>query len=75
METATIGRAVMGKIRTMANTGKQRTKTLGVPVSEAEERIIREGAEMAGEDVAGFMRRLAIMAARRRLALGKGGPQ
>ncbi len=75
MELSTVGRSVPGKIRAMSNAGKQRTKTLGVPVSEEEECIIREGASLAGEDVAGFMRRLAIMAARLRIKRTRDGAQ
>ena len=37
--------------------------------------ISREGASLAGEDVAGFMRRLAIMAARLRIKRTRDGAQ
>lgn len=75
METAAVGQSVPGRIRAMSHPGKQRSKTLGVPVSEDEERLIREGAALGGEDVAGYLRRLAMMNARRRIAAAKGGTQ
>lgn len=67
METAEVGRSVPGKIRAMSHPGKRRTKTLGVPVAEDEEALIAAGASLAGEDVAGYLRRLAMMDARRRI--------
>lgn len=67
MELSTIGQAVPGRIRPMSNPGKRRGKTLGVPVAEDEEALIVAGASLAGEDVAGYLRRLAMMDARRRI--------
>lgn len=67
MELSTVGQAVPGRIRPMSNPGKRRGKTLGVPVAEDEEALIVAGASLAGEDVAGYLRRLAMMDARRRI--------
>jgi hypothetical protein len=58
----------------MANTGKRRGKTLGVPVSEDEEALIAIGAALGAEDVAGYLRRLAVMNARRRIVANGGVP-
>ena len=63
-----------GRIRPMANTGKRRGKTLGVPVSEDEEALIAIGAALGAEDVAGYLRRLAMMDARRRIVANGGVP-
>ena len=67
MELSTVGRSVPGKIRAMSTPGTRRGKTLGVPVAEDEEALIVAGASLAGEDVAGYLRRLAMMDARRRI--------
>ena len=74
MELSTVGRAVPGKIRAMSNPGKRRNKTLGVPVSESEDELIAIGAALGAEDVAGYIRRLAVMNARRRIVANGGTP-
>ena len=44
-------------------------------MSDAEWEMVRRAAALGGEDVAGYLRRLATMNARRRIAAAKGGPQ
>lgn len=53
---------------------RKRTNRIDVPLTDEEWQVISAAAQIGGEDVVGFMRRLALMDARRRTVASGGTP-